>query len=209
MAESFFTPLKIVNVVLTARLVAENHDSVDNGNLAEQEYQFNLDNIAQNIKGACAEYYPRNFAALKLCRTRPFSKALFFRSGKIVCVGNVTVDIGRESLPWFAKHISDALGGGYVIKDLRMQNIVATACIEGDRHIDLNKISRAFPNTQYEPEMFPGCAFRYGQEWKQVVNLFSSGKIVVTGIKDIETLILRTRTFIENLYAKRVELGIA
>lgn len=210
MAETFCSPLRVVNVVLTGRLVRQiSNPNAEDTVLYDSNYEFNLWDIAHNIKGPCVEFFPKKFAALKLCRVIPyFSKCLFFKSGKIVCVGNTSVEHGLESTPYFTDCISKALGGGFVLTELEVQNIVASTHIYGGKNVDLVKASKIFSNTQYEPELFPGCAFRYGPEWKQVINCFSSGKAIVTGVKDVETMKLRVRTFIEALYKHRVELGI-
>tara|TARA_B110000196_G_C21119932_1_gene652648 strand:- start:173 stop:952 length:780 start_codon:yes stop_codon:yes gene_type:complete len=218
--DQIFDSLKLVNVVITGQVcrVSSNltNDEEDDSHFAEwQRYQqaqnnkFELATIASRIQEASAEYYPRNFAALKLCRTHPFSKALFFRSGKLVCVGNVTQEIGRTSMDFFSRCIDRALGGGYELKNVKTQNIVATTQLTNPVAMDLNLLARLYPNnTQYEPELFPGCSFRYGHNWRKVVNIFNSGKIVMTGVKSIQDMKMLARLFHSDLYKARHRMGI-
>jgi transcription initiation factor TFIID TATA-box-binding protein len=69
---------------------------------------------------------------------------------------------------------------------VQVQNIVAS--FDFKREFDLEKISRTYENTEYEPEVFPGLVFRL-EKPKAVVLLFVSGKGVCAGaktMKDIE-----------------------
>lgn len=196
-----FKPLKIVNVVLTAKLgvpctFVDSDDVYSTDNIT---HDFDLAHIALIIEDTSVEYFPRKFAALKLCRTDPFSKALFFRSGKIVCVGNRSEEGGREAVEWFCKRIAKAAQIEMSIVDISIQNIVATSMlVDKKKRIRLERAANLFSkNTQYEPELFPGCAFRFGESWKQVVNVFTSGKIVLTGVKNTAQLIKLAKTFLE------------
>jgi len=62
----------------------------------------------------------------------------------------------------------------------KIQNIVATASL--GKPIPLTKLARTQPNTEYNPETFPGLVLRV-KEPKSAVLVFSSGNIVCTGTK--------------------------
>jgi len=62
----------------------------------------------------------------------------------------------------------------------KIQNIVATASLE--KPIPLTKLARTQPNTEYNPETFPGLVLRV-KEPKSAVLVFSSGNLVCTGTK--------------------------
>lgn len=202
-----FKPLKIVNVVLTAKLgvpySTQNETQYDN-----ITQNFDLAKIALIVEEASVEYFPRKFAALKLCRPEPFSKALFFRSGKIVCVGNRSEKGGREAVEWFCERVAKAAQIKMSIVDISVQNIVATSMLVDTRkRIRLERASLLFSKyTQYEPELFPGCAFRFGESWKQVVNVFTSGKIVLTGVKDTKQLKRLAENFLSLVTPKTSEI---
>jgi len=64
----------------------------------------------------------------------------------------------------------------------KIQNIVATASLE--KPIPLTKLARTQPNTEYNPETFPGLVLRV-REPKSAVLVFSSGNLVCTGTKSL------------------------
>jgi transcription initiation factor TFIID TATA-box-binding protein len=55
------------------------------------------------------------------------------------------------------------------------------------KYINLNKvvITLNIENIEYEPEQFPGLVYRV-KDPKIVVLIFSSGKIILTGAKNLE-----------------------
>src|SRR3989338_3381151 len=64
----------------------------------------------------------------------------------------------------------------------KIQNIVATTSLE--KPVPLTKLARTQPNTEYNPETFPGLVLRI-KEPKSAVLVFSSGNLVCTGTKSI------------------------
>lgn len=65
---------------------------------------------------------------------------------------------------------------------LKIQNIVATTSLGKD--VPLTKLAKTIPNTEYNPEQFPGLVLRIKQP-KSAVLVFSSGNLVCTGTKSI------------------------
>ncbi|MBW3582837.1 MAG: TATA-box-binding protein [Euryarchaeota archaeon] len=73
--------------------------------------------------------------------------------------------------------------------DITIQNVVASTAI--GEELDLDEISSAFDEAEYEPEQFPGLVFRVKTP-KTAALIFRSGKVVLTGAKsiaDVETAI--------------------
>jgi transcription initiation factor TFIID TATA-box-binding protein len=64
----------------------------------------------------------------------------------------------------------------------KIQNIVATASL--GKPVPLTKLARTQPNTEYNPETFPGLVLRI-KEPKSAVLVFSSGNLVCTGTKSV------------------------
>jgi len=64
----------------------------------------------------------------------------------------------------------------------KIQNLVATTSLEVD--VPLIKLAKTNPNTEYNPEQFPGLVLRIAHP-KSAVLVFSSGKLVCTGAKNI------------------------
>ncbi len=65
---------------------------------------------------------------------------------------------------------------------LKVQNIVATTSLEKD--VSLTKLARTQPNTEYNPDTFPGLVLRIAEP-KSAVLVFSSGNLVCTGTKSV------------------------
>lgn len=65
---------------------------------------------------------------------------------------------------------------------LNVQNIVATTSLGKD--VSLTKLARTQPNTEYNPDTFPGLVLRIKKP-KSAVLVFSSGNLVCTGTKSI------------------------
>ncbi|MEK0351644.1 MAG: TATA-box-binding protein [Nitrosopumilus sp.] len=63
---------------------------------------------------------------------------------------------------------------------IEIVNVVASASV--DQKLDLNDITKKFPDTEYHPEQFPGLVFRLKNP-KTATLIFSTGKMVCTGSK--------------------------
>jgi len=66
---------------------------------------------------------------------------------------------------------------------VNIQNVVASASI--NQKVDLNLITKNFPDVEYHPDQFPGLVFRLKMP-KTATLIFSSGKMVCTGAKSEE-----------------------
>ena len=66
---------------------------------------------------------------------------------------------------------------------ISIENVVASASV--DQKMDLNEITRTFPDVEYHPEQFPGLVFRLKSP-KTATLIFTSGKMVCTGSKSEE-----------------------
>ena len=62
-------------------------------------------------------------------------------------------------------------------------NVVASASV--DQKMDLNEITKTFPDVEYHPDVFPGLVYRLKTP-KSATLIFSSGKMVCTGAKSQE-----------------------
>ena len=65
---------------------------------------------------------------------------------------------------------------------LKIQNIVATTSLGKD--VPLTKLAKTIPNTEYNPEQFPGLVLRI-KDPKTSALIFSSGKVVCTGAQNM------------------------
>jgi transcription initiation factor TFIID TATA-box-binding protein len=68
-------------------------------------------------------------------------------------------------------------------KQIEVVNIVISTSLEHD--IPLEKMAATLPNTEYNPEQFPGLVIRI-KEPKTSALIFSSGKVVCTGARNLD-----------------------
>ena len=90
-------------------------------------------------------------------------------------------------------------------KEYKIQNIVASSSLEHD--VPLVKLAEALPNTEYNPEQFPGLVMRV-KEPKTSALIFSSGKIVCTGAKSMSKVKLSVAAIIKNLAKIKIKIKI-
>jgi transcription initiation factor TFIID TATA-box-binding protein len=144
-----------------------------------------LEKIVSKLEGM--EYEPEQFPGLVYRMDKPKAAALIFGSGKIVCTGARSIE---DVNTVFKKVISIIKSIGVQVPKsfkIQVENIVASAKIEGN--LNLDTIALNLENSEYEPEQFPGLVYRMNEP-KVAFLLFGSGKIVCTGgrsVKDVKT----------------------
>jgi transcription initiation factor TFIID TATA-box-binding protein len=89
-----------------------------------------------------------------------------------------------------------------MVKSLTIQNVVASASLHHD--IPLEKVTITLPNTEYNPEQFPGLVLRLAKG--KTALIFSSGKIVCTGAKSEAEVGEAVKMIIREL--KKVKINI-
>lgn len=145
--------------------------------------EFNLERLAKILDGA--RYDPEVFPGIAYKSYDPSASFLIFSSGKMNCVGARSVKDAKMALKKLTRKLRRS---GIKIKrepKMQVQNLVAS--INFNREFDLEKISRTFENTEYEPEVFPGLVYRLDDP-KVVILLFVSGKGVCAGAKNFEEI---------------------
>ncbi len=90
-------------------------------------------------------------------------------------------------------------------RDIRVVNIVVSTSLEQD--IPLEKMAATLPNTEYNPEQFPGLVIRI-REPKTSALIFSSGKVVCTGAKSMDKVEESIKKIIINLKKINVNIDI-
>jgi transcription initiation factor TFIID TATA-box-binding protein len=82
-------------------------------------------------------------------------------------------------------------------------NVVSSASI--DQKIDLIEISKKFPETEYNPEQFPGLVFRLTNP-KTATLIFRTGKMVCTGAKSEELSIKSVNIVVQKLRKSKIKI---
>src|SRR3989338_3575486 len=90
-------------------------------------------------------------------------------------------------------------------KKIRIVNIVVSTGLEKD--IPLEKMAATLPNTEYNPEQFPGLVLRI-KEPKTSALIFSSGKVVCTGARTMEEVEKSIQSIIRSLKKLNIHVTI-
>ena len=77
-----------------------------------------------------------------------------------------------------------------------IENVVASASV--DQKLDLNEITKKFPDTEYHPDQFPGLVFRLKTP-KTATLVFRTGKMVCTGAKSEDLSRKAVKTVVQKL----------
>jgi len=77
-----------------------------------------------------------------------------------------------------------------------IENVVASASV--DQKMDLNEITKKFPDTEYHPDQFPGLVFRLKVP-KTATLVFRTGKMVCTGAKSEDLSRKAVKTVVQKL----------
>ncbi|MEI7857188.1 MAG: TATA-box-binding protein [Methanomicrobiales archaeon] len=117
----------------------------------------------------------------------PKIAVLIFSSGKVVMTGLRSQQALGEGLRIIRTSLGDA--GVETLKEPRIAITNMVCSYNHGKSINLNKvvITLNLENIEYEPEQFPGLVYRI-REPKIVALLFSSGKIILTGGKNMEDI---------------------
>lgn len=167
MDDQRYASLKIENIVASGILA----DSID------------LAGVSTKIKNC--ELNTKRFPGAVFRLENPRIASLIFSSGKVVLTGIRDTKALKEGLAIIVRSLHDAGVNTLQEPKVAITNIVCSYDI--GKYINLNKvvITLNLENIEYEPEQFPGLVYRISDP-KIVALLFSSGKIILTGGKNLE-----------------------
>ncbi len=169
MADKKYESLKIENIVASGA-IAESIDLVE---------------FSSKVKGC--ELNKKRFPGAVYRIADPKIAALIFSSGKVVLTGIRNPKALADGLAIIIKSLKEA-----GIKPLKEPKVAITNMVcsyDLGRYINLNKVvvTLNVENIEYEPEQFPGLVYRV-KDPRIVVLIFSSGKIILTGGKNLEDI---------------------
>jgi len=178
MAKTAKKEIKIVNIVVSTGM----------------EKEVPLEKMAATLPNT--EYNPEQFPGLVLRIKDPKTSALIFSSGKVVCTGARTMEEVERSIQSIIKSLKK-LDIHVTIKPvITVHHPDASGSIGMD--LNLNILGVKLPNTEYEPEQFPGLVHKL-KGTNATFLLFSNGKIVCTGTKTEQEVNDATDKLIDNL----------
>jgi transcription initiation factor TFIID TATA-box-binding protein len=167
MDDSSYPSLKIENIVASG-IVADSIDLVD---------------VSSKIKNC--ELNTKRFPGAVFRLENPRIASLIFSSGKVVLTGIRDTKALKDGVKILVQSLREAGVNTFPQPRVAITNIVCSYDI--GKYINLNKvvITLNLENIEYEPEQFPGLVYRISDP-KIVALLFSSGKIILTGGKNLE-----------------------
>ncbi|MFC7257236.1 TATA-box-binding protein [Haloplanus litoreus] len=145
--------------------------------------ELDLETLANDL--VASDYNPDNFPGLVYRLQEPKAAALIFRSGKIVCTGANSIENVTTALQQVFDELCDL---GIQVTDspkIEVQNIVSSADLGHTLNLNAIAIGLGLEKIEYEPEQFPGLVYRL-DEPSVVALLFGSGKLVITGGKQLD-----------------------
>jgi len=169
MADKKYESLKIENIVASGVIA----DSID------------LVEVSKQIPSC--ELNTKRFPGAVYRIENPKIASLIFSSGKVVLTGIRDKKALTDGLGIIMKSLKGAGVATYDEPKVAITNIVCSYDI--GKYINLNKvvITLNLENIEYEPEQFPGLVYRI-KDPKIVALLFSSGKIILTGGKNLDDI---------------------
>jgi transcription initiation factor TFIID TATA-box-binding protein len=135
-----------------------------------------------------SKYEPAKFCGLRFKIRQPKVTLLLFKSGKMVCTGAKTPDDCKVGAKLAAQLVRMALGGKAPIKfrNFGIHNMVATVNLGFRLALEDFALDNCMI-CDYNPEIFSGVICKI-KEPKACFLIFSTGKLVVTGIVTVKGL---------------------
>lgn len=143
-----------------------------------------LDLILLSEKLKDSQYDKNRFPGLFIKFSHPKSAIIIFRNGKLIITGLKEFSHVNLIIEKLILRLNDILPFD-VKNDLvetQIVNIVVTA--DFAKPINLDAASIKLENSIYEPEVFPGLTYKSSTPVKSVFLIFSTGKVVLTGIRE-------------------------
>ena len=108
----------------------------------------------------------------------------FYRSGRCSIAGSSSIDHFESIVQRVNNVMRDLLEFDYE-PGVEISNIVATTDLGSPIQLEALTLELGMERTEYEPEQFPALMYR-GPEY--VVLVFSSGKLLCTGLTDLDAV---------------------
>ena len=146
--------------------------------------ELDLRHLYESLDAQDVEYNPEVNHWLKTRFGPEDTYVAFYQSGKAMIAGADSVTEAEELADRVVEETRKAVDS-VDESNRRIENIVCTYSL--DRRVSLEKLAVAigFENMEYEPEQFPALVYR---KEDYVILVFASGKIVVTGLTDIDEI---------------------
>ena len=134
-----------------------------------------------------------NYGVVVLRVEKPKMSFLIYQTGKAICTGAKSIEDAENSAEYLVNRLREAGFDVKKTKEAKIQNIVATSDLGTE--IDVEKFLRQISVVRdlhivYEPEQFPAAIVKLplAQDLEATMLLFSSGKVICVGLKDVKSI---------------------
>ena len=141
-----------------------------------------LNKVSEELKNA--EYDSERFPGLFVRIKHPKCVIILFKNGKLILTGLKSFDHINLALARLILKLNEILESNINKNSIhpKVVNIVITANFY--KQINLDLAALRLDNNIYEPEVFPGLIYHSSTPVKSVFLIFSTGKIVFTGVSE-------------------------
>lgn len=151
--------------------------------------EIDLSAVEGEITAQTARYDPETHPGLYLRFTTDGPMITVYRTGRYHITGAESPEELFETHEDFLNAIqglSVGIAKERCLDSFSIRNIVCTAEYPTEINLNAAAIGLGLENTEYEPEQFPGLVYRI-QNPSAVLLLFASGKVVITGVSDVDS----------------------
>lgn len=148
-------------------------------NLGEE---IDLNKVSEELKNT--EYNSKRFPGLFVRIKNPKCVMILFKNGKLILTGLKSFNHINLALTQLILKLNEILESNISKNSIHPEvvNIVITANFY--KQINLDRAALRLDNNIYEPEVFPGLIYHSFTPVKSVFLIFSTGKIVFTGVSE-------------------------
>lgn len=143
----------------------------------------NIEDLVEKIPDF--QYKPDEFFGVTLRLDDPKTAVLLLPSGKAICTGAKNMEDVEASIKKITSKIKHV---GIIVKTkpkVETQNIIVSTDVKKELHLSSISKGLLLEHVNYEPEHFPGLIYNM-DDIGALLLIFSSGKIVCTGAKNME-----------------------
>lgn len=164
--------------------------------ICQLSQRLDLDHLSKSLENL--SFPPKGKTWLKMRLLPENHYVSFYKSGKFLIAGMKSL----EKITKIADRIISLLNeAGFDVKIINTQivNIVILEKIHSNTSLEKIICNLDVKKASFEPEQFPGLIYK---DWGVTFLLFSSGKVIITGVKDLDIVQPALKNF-SNLINKR------
>jgi len=117
----------------------------------------------------------------------------FYRSGRCSITGIDSIEQFEDVVGRVNAVMRDLLEFDFT-PESKVANIVVSTEVDRDVQLEVLAMQLGLERVEYEPEQFPALIYR-GSESNAVIFVFSSGKLLCTGLSDLDAIANRIEAF--------------